>query len=146
MNPNGWTCSCIFRVTRLLPCRHIIDYRKVTSCDSLVPESIIHPRWLVKNYRRLRHGNIADDELALPYKVRTIPKSSMGRAKSQNEKFKEFSVLADNCRCVKAGHCPIVIVCEDAEANLTRQGEAEEKQCETELQSDSGATNKVRHS
>ncbi|KAE9031834.1 hypothetical protein PR002_g9492 [Phytophthora rubi] len=93
MNPDGWTCSCMFRVTRLLPCRHIIYYRKDTGCSRLVPESIIHPRWLVKNYRKLKNATVADDDVAVAYEDRCIPRQSTPRIKNQNEKFKELFAL-----------------------------------------------------
>ncbi|KAF4138925.1 hypothetical protein GN958_ATG11882 [Phytophthora infestans] len=88
MNPHAWTCSCIFRVTRLLPCRHIIYYRKTIGCTDIVPESILHPRWVVKNYKQLRKETA--EPVELPYEDRKIPNPSCGRAKSQNEKFNEL--------------------------------------------------------
>ncbi|ETP17931.1 hypothetical protein F441_07771 [Phytophthora nicotianae CJ01A1] len=90
LNPDAWTCSCMFRVTRLLPCRHIIYYRKVTGCSSLVPKEIIHRRWLFKNYRKLGNGEIAEDEVVESYEHRPVPLPVSTRAKNQNEKFKEL--------------------------------------------------------
>ncbi|KAF4140934.1 hypothetical protein GN958_ATG09782 [Phytophthora infestans] len=132
INPDNWTCSCIFRVTRLLPCRQIIFYRKAIGCDHIVPESIIHPRWLVKNYRKMKQIPVPDDAVD-PYEERQMPTLPTARAKTHNEKFKElFAVgkhIADvGCewgtsahitlmaaeqkflQCVKAGHCPEVIM------------------------------------
>ncbi|ETP53795.1 hypothetical protein F442_01332 [Phytophthora nicotianae P10297] len=89
VNPDDWTCSCAFSVTRLLPCRHIIYYRNATGCKDLVPENILHPRWLIKNYRKLRQPSV-DCDVAEPYEERKVPAVSSTRAKTQNEKFKEL--------------------------------------------------------
>ncbi|KAE9214874.1 hypothetical protein PF004_g14923 [Phytophthora fragariae] len=93
MNPDGWTCSCMFRVTRLLPCRHIIYYRKDTGCSRLVPKTTIHPRWLVKSYRKLKNATVADDDVAVAYEDRYTPSQSIPRIKNENEKCKELFAL-----------------------------------------------------
>ncbi|KAF4129121.1 hypothetical protein GN958_ATG16677 [Phytophthora infestans] len=88
MNPQVLTCSGIFRVTRLLPCRHIIYYRKATGSCALVPESILHPRWVFKNYKKLKKEKC--EPVGLPYEDRKMPLELGGRAKPQNEKFNEL--------------------------------------------------------
>ncbi|POM69320.1 Hypothetical protein PHPALM_14399, partial [Phytophthora palmivora] len=90
LSTDDWSCSCIFRVTRLLPCRHVIYYRKAKGYNELVPESIIHPRWLVKNYRHMSQVTAVCDDVEEPYEDRSISQRSTMRSKNQNEKFKEL--------------------------------------------------------
>ncbi|ETO69508.1 hypothetical protein F444_13922 [Phytophthora nicotianae P1976] len=131
ISTEAWTCSCIFLMTHLLPCRHIIYYRKETNCDRLLPKSIIHPRWLLKNYRKLKSKVtlVEDDEEA--FEIRDIKTTSTTRTKSQNEKFRELQVIGKQiaeigCQwgttahatlaasmvhvleAVKAGNCPLL--------------------------------------
>ncbi|GMF27142.1 unnamed protein product [Phytophthora fragariaefolia] len=88
LNPQEWTCSCIFRVTRLLPCRHIIYYRKISSCSKLVPENVFHPRWLIKNYKKLRRNCVEDADIS--FEIRTVSKSTALRPTPQNDKFNDL--------------------------------------------------------
>ncbi|ETP31287.1 hypothetical protein F442_19833 [Phytophthora nicotianae P10297] len=155
LNPEAWTCSCMFRVTRLLPCRHIIYYRKVTGCSTLVPEEIIHRRWLLKNYRKLGQVNFAENTVVEAYEDRAVPLPLTTRTKTQNEKFKElFSIgrqIADVgayrgtkahtalsaslkrfLQVAQTGSCPIVV------RHVETDRQSERTQTETANQSEMG--------
>ncbi|KAF4133964.1 hypothetical protein GN958_ATG16863 [Phytophthora infestans] len=131
ISTEAWTCSCIFRMTHLLPCRHIIYYRKETDCDRLLPKSIIHPRWLLKNYRKLKSKVTLVEDVEEAFEIRDIKTPSTTRTKSQNEKFRELQVIGKQiaeigCQwgttahatltasmvqvleAVKAGNCPLL--------------------------------------
>ncbi|KAF4146599.1 hypothetical protein GN958_ATG04196 [Phytophthora infestans] len=122
----------------------------------IVPESIIHPRWLVKIYRRLRQGKyLEDDELTSLYDVRTVQRLCIGRTKTEREKFNELfglerqiadvgsrwgtrahetlsKAMMQFLENVKAGQCPTVNVLGDSERNLNLQLDDGEEQRETE--------------
>ncbi|KAG2993450.1 hypothetical protein PC120_g22250 [Phytophthora cactorum] len=110
LNPKEWTCSCIFRVTRLLPYRHVIYLRKATNCARVLDE------------RRQCRGSVRNSR---------HPPSDVTRVKAQTEKFKELqavgkpiaeigcqwgtktnaaltSTLVEFVRVVKTGSCPVV--------------------------------------
>ncbi|ETI40814.1 hypothetical protein F443_13890 [Phytophthora nicotianae P1569] len=118
-------------MTHLLPCRHIIYYRKETNCDRLLPKSIIHPRWLLKNYRKLKSKVTLVEDVEEAFEIRDIKTTSTTRTKSQNEKFRELQVIGKQiaeigCQwgttphttlaasmvhvleAVKAGNCPLL--------------------------------------
>ncbi|KAG6944827.1 hypothetical protein JG687_00017632 [Phytophthora cactorum] len=71
LNPKEWTCSCIFRVTRLLPYRHVIYLRKATNCARVLDERVLYPRWLLKIYRHLKNTT-SSDNVEDPFEIRGI--------------------------------------------------------------------------
>ncbi|KAF4144597.1 hypothetical protein GN958_ATG06204 [Phytophthora infestans] len=137
ISTEAWTCSCIFRMTHLLPCRHIIYYRKETDCDRLLPKSIIHPRWLLKTYRKLKSKVTLVEDVEEAFEIRDIKTSSTTRTKSQNEKFRELQVIGKQiaeigCQWGTTAHATLtasmVQVLEAGKANncpLLRQPESE---------------------
>ena len=97
LNPIEWTCSCIFNVTRHLPCRHIIYYRKITHCKELVPAAIIQKRWVISNFR-----NITDESYSSLHALDSFTTRTLGQeknptpsrnVKSQDDKFKHLLQL-----------------------------------------------------
>jgi hypothetical protein len=88
VKPSDWTCSCMFQTTRLLPCRHIIYYRKSIGCEPLVPVEIVNPRWLIQNYKLLRLDDV--EPVDVPYEDKTVSNNGARAAKHQNDKFNEL--------------------------------------------------------
>ncbi|KAG3243504.1 hypothetical protein PI124_g11682 [Phytophthora idaei] len=131
LNPEEWTCFCIFRVTRLLPCRHVTYLRKATNFARLLDESVLHPRWLLKNYRHLKSTTTSSANVEDPFEIRDIHPPDVTSVKTQIEIFKELqgagkqiaeigcqlgtkahaaltSTLVEFVRVVKTGSCPVV--------------------------------------
>lgn len=46
-----WTCSCMFRCTRLLPCRHVLYISRNEGHDPVVPFNQLHDRWQLELLR-----------------------------------------------------------------------------------------------
>ncbi|ETP52784.1 hypothetical protein F442_02249 [Phytophthora nicotianae P10297] len=141
VNVENWLYSCMFYVTRLLACRHMIYYRKQEGCVQLLVESMVHHRWLVKSYRLLQKSLRGVDDVENQFETRVMKERRPGIPKSENDKFRELftldksiaevgcewnisehdaltSALLKFLTVVKSGTCPVV---EQARGSLSSE-------------------------
>ncbi|GMF46580.1 unnamed protein product [Phytophthora fragariaefolia] len=87
---HNWECSCIFMVTRLLPCRHVFYLRKALDMEFVIPTQLLLSRWLLSNLRSNTH---LVDISGKSFDVRKVVQMT-GQPWDANRKYREAHVVA----------------------------------------------------
>ncbi|ETM30871.1 hypothetical protein L914_21455 [Phytophthora nicotianae] len=95
VSKRDWICTCLFMITRLLPCRHVFYLRKTSGKETVIMTHLLNKRWMLNSVWSAMESSsdISDEAVLTPYEVKKVLVGTKKPCDS-NRKYREALFIA----------------------------------------------------